>query len=96
MLSKTQKKYLAGLCHHLDPVVLLGQKGLTDNVLAEIDQALTAHELVKVKLRGEREDRKVWAAQIAEQCRAEVIQQIGATASFFRRNRDQPKIELPR
>ncbi|MDX1569319.1 MAG: ribosome assembly RNA-binding protein YhbY [Xanthomonadales bacterium] len=96
MLSKTQKKYLAGICHHLKPVVWLGQKGLTDAVLAEIDQALTAHELVKIKLAGaDREERQAWAGEIAERLQAEPVKLIGGMASFFRRNPDRPQLELP-
>ncbi|MEM9305130.1 MAG: ribosome assembly RNA-binding protein YhbY [Pseudomonadota bacterium] len=95
-VSKTQKKYLAGICHHLRPVVMLGQKGLTDAVFEEIEIALTAHELVKLKLRGEREDRRAWAEEIVSRTDAELIQQIGMTACFYRANPDKPKIELPR
>ena len=95
-LTKTQKKYLIGLCHHINPVVLTGQKGLTDNVLAEVDEALRVHELVKVKLRGEREERKQWAETIQSRLKAELVQLIGHNASFYRRNQDKPQLELPR
>ena len=96
MLTKTQKKYLAGICHHLKPVVWLGQKGLTEPVLAEIDQALTAHELVKVKLAGaDREERQAWAGEIADRLDAELVKLIGGMATFFRRNKERPQLELP-
>ena len=95
-LTKTQKKYLIGLCHHINPVVMTGQKGLTENVMAEVDEALRVHELVKVKLRGERDERKAWAGKIEETLNAELVQLIGHNASFYRRNKDKPQLELPR
>ena len=49
-LTTKQKQYLKGLAHNLKPVVMLGQHGLTEGVLAEIDAALNHHELIKVKV----------------------------------------------
>ncbi len=49
ILSTKQKQFLKGLAHHLSPVVMLGGNGLTEGVLAEIDNALNHHELIKVK-----------------------------------------------
>ena len=58
-LSKNQIKFLRSLCHDLKPVVMLGQKGLTNEVLHELDIALNHHELVKIKLSvDDREERK--------------------------------------
>ena len=51
-LSTKQKQFLKGLAHHLSPVVMLGGNGLTEGVLAEIDNALNHHELIKVKIAG--------------------------------------------
>ncbi|EJS89092.1 hypothetical protein AAUPMB_07522, partial [Pasteurella multocida subsp. multocida str. Anand1_buffalo] len=50
-LSTKQKQFLKGLAHHLNPVVMIGNNGLTEGVLAEIDNALAHHELIKVKNR---------------------------------------------
>ena len=52
ILSTKQKQFLKGLAHHLSPVVMLGGNGLTEGVLAEIDNALNHHELIKVKIAG--------------------------------------------
>jgi len=95
-LNTAQKKYLRGLTHQLDPVVMVADKGLSDNVLAEIDLALEHHELIKIKLRGEREQRQAWAEQIGKQFKAELVHQIGQVACFFRRNHEKPKLALPR
>ena len=51
-LSTKQKQFLKGLAHHLNPVVMLGGNGLTEGVLAEIENALNHHELIKVKVAG--------------------------------------------
>ena len=95
-LTANQKRYLRGLTHDINPVVMVGDKGLTENVLAEIDSALTRHELIKVKLRAERAERKAWIAEIAERSNAETVHSIGQVACFYRRNADKPVIEMPR
>ena len=94
-LSNRQLRYLRGLCHHLKPVVIVGDKGLNDNVKSEIEIALNHHELIKIKLKSDRETRAQWADQIQESYGAERIQSIGQVVSFYRRNPEQPVIELP-
>jgi RNA-binding protein len=95
-LSAAQKKFLRGLTHHINPVVTVGGKGLSDNVLAEIEQALAHHELVKLKLRADRETRQHLIPEIARRCGADLVHRIGQVVCFYRRNPDQPVIELPR
>jgi len=95
-LSSAQKRHLRGLAHHIRPVVMVGDKGLTPNVLEEIDRALEHHELIKVKLRSDRATRREQALEIAQRCGAEIVHSIGQVCCFFRRNRDKPVIELPR
>jgi RNA-binding protein len=96
-LSNSQKRYLRGLAHSLNPVVMVGNKGLTPALVKEFGNALDQHELVKVKLAGD--DREARAEQIdslAESAGAEVVQRIGHTATYFRRNKEEPKIALPK
>ena len=95
-LNRGQIKYLKGICHHIKPVVMLGNKGLTESVMVEIEGALDQHELIKLKLRGSREEREQWIASITRQSKAELVLKIGQVACFFRRNKDEPKLELPR
>lgn len=95
-LSARQKKYLRGLSHALKPVVTVGDKGLTENVMAEIELALDHHELIKVKLRGDRDTRVSWTAEIAARCSAERVHSIGQVSCFYRPNPDQPVVELPK
>ncbi|NNE05071.1 MAG: ribosome assembly RNA-binding protein YhbY [Xanthomonadales bacterium] len=94
-LSNAQRRYLRGLTHHINPVVMVGDKGLTDNVWNEIDTALDHHELIKVKLRSERKIRKAQSEDIAHRCDAQIVHQIGQVSCFFRRNQKKPVISLP-
>ena len=94
-LSSAQIRYLRGLGHQLRPVVTIADKGLSENVLAELDSALDTHELIKVKLRGERETRKAWIEEITRQFKAERIHVIGQVVCFYRRNPKKPVIALP-
>ena len=94
-LTKTQLKYLRNLAHKLKPVVWLGQQGLTDNVLAEIEAALLHHELIKIKLRlDDRELRDSIIDDICKRTRSENIQKIGNILSIYRRNNKEPVITL--
>ncbi len=96
-LTPTQRRYLRGMCHHLKPLVMLGNKGITDGVIRELDLTLDHHELVKVKLSGgDRDERQQQLDRLLESTRAELVQQIGHVVSLFRRNPDQPQLALPR
>ena len=94
-LSNRQKRYLRGLTHKLQPVVTVADKGLTENVLAEIENALQHHELVKIKLRGDRGKRAEWMEEIEQHSGATPVHQIGQVACYFRRNPEKPVIALP-
>jgi RNA-binding protein len=97
LLSLHQKRYLRGLAHALDPVILVGQKGVTPSLVKELDGALAHHELVKVKLAdADRDDRADSIELLREGTKAELVQTIGRIACFYRRNPEQTKIELPR
>lgn len=96
-LTSTQIRYLRSLAHDLSPVVLLGNKGATEAVVNELNQALNIHELVKVKLSGgDKDDRQAQIDVLTKGTQAEQIHQIGHVAVLFRRNTDEPKIALPR
>ena len=75
---------------------MVADKGLSDNVMMEIESALQQHELVKIKLRADRETRTAWIARISKQCSAEKVHVIGQVACFFRRNKKKPVIVIPR
>jgi RNA-binding protein len=85
-VNSIEKKKLKAQAHPLNPVVMIGQAGLTPAVLKEIDLALDTHELIKVKIRAEREERNVIREQICADTSAELVQSIGQVAVFFRKN----------
>ena len=96
-LSKAQIKFLRAKCHDLKPVIMLGQKGLTEAVLEELDNALDHHELVKIKLSvDDRDARQQLSNEICERSKAEAVQSIGKTLSISRANKKKPVIQLPK
>jgi RNA-binding protein len=95
-LSDAQRRHLRALAHHLKPVVMIGQQGLHPAVHQEIDLALTAHELIKVRVAaGDRAERAALIDAITAHSGAELVQTIGHMAVLFRRNQNQPKVALP-
>ncbi len=94
-LTNRQVKYLRGLTHQLHPVVTVGDKGLTENVMAEIALALDHHELVKIKLRADRETRAAWSEQIAARSGAEKVHAIGQVVCYYRKNPEKAVIAMP-
>ena len=84
-LSNLEKKALRAKAHSLKPSVVIGQHGLTEAVLAEIDVALNAHELIKVRIRGaDKIKRTGLCEQMEKQLNAEVVDQIGFIAVLHR------------
>ena len=85
MLNPAERKALKARAHRLEPVVMIG-KGLTDEVLAEIDRALTVHELIKVRAAGlGREARQQALPIICRKTAAEPVQQVGKIFVIFRK-----------
>jgi RNA-binding protein len=85
-VNAANKKKLRAEAHTLKPVVMIGQSGLTSGVLAELDQALNTHELLKVRIRAERDERKLITEKICADSGAELIQSIGQIAVIYRLN----------
>jgi len=84
-LSKLEQKNLRGQAHHLKPVVQLGQKGLTDAVLDEINTALNAHELIKISIAGsDKASRREVTEQICQASGADLVQMIGLISVIYR------------
>lgn len=95
-LTTKQKQHLKGLAHNLKPVVQLGSNGLTEGVLAEIDNALSYHELIKVKVAsGDRELKNAIVDAIVRETQAEKVQLIGHVLVLFRQS-EEMKIALPK
>jgi RNA-binding protein len=96
VLNGKQRRFLRGLGHHLEPVVLVGKEGLSEGLVGALDTALTTHELIKVKL-GESagSDRRAMSEALAEASGAELVQVLGRTLLLYRRRAEDPQIVLP-
>ncbi|MFK5246728.1 ribosome assembly RNA-binding protein YhbY [Glaesserella parasuis] len=95
-LTTKQKQFLKGLAHHLSPVVMLGGNGLTEGVLAEIENALDHHELIKVKIAGaDREMKQLIIDAIVRETKAVEVQTIGNILVLYRQS-EEKKISLPK
>lgn len=93
-LSALEKKALKARAHNLNPILQLGEKGLTDAVIAEIDRALAAHELIKVRAAPlNRAEREVALASICERTNSHPVQHIGKMLIVYRR---KPQAEPPK
>ncbi len=88
-MNSADKKKLRAQAHSLKPVIMIGQAGLSAAVLAEIELALNVHELIKVRIRAEREDRKLISEKICTDTGAELIQGIGQIIVIYRLNPDK-------
>ena len=94
-LSQTQLKHLKGASHKLKPVVIVGNAGLTEAVLAEIDSSIEHHELIKVRINAaDRDERKSMINKISQVIHAAIINSIGHVAVFYR-PATTPVIKLP-
>jgi RNA-binding protein len=98
-LEGYQRKYLRGIAHGLKPVVLIGQKGLTAEVLRSAETALDDHELIKVKFNEfkEKDQKEEIIGRLERETGCERVGLIGHTAIFYRqqKNPEKRKISLP-
>ncbi len=95
-LTSKQRAALRARAHELHPVVQVGHAGLTPTVLSQIDGALTAHELIKIKLGQNAEvERDQAAAVLASQTTSQVAQILGKTILLYRPHPENPQIRLP-
>ncbi len=80
----------------MNPIVMLGNAGLTEGVVSELDRALTDHELVKVTARvGTRDARDAALQTLATRTTAELVQRVGHVGVFYRRRANPPQILIP-
>ena len=96
MLTEAQRRHLRRLGHERKPIVLAGKGGVDAALTAELDRALTDHELVKVRARAaDRTERDAVLDALARATRAEIVQRIGHVALFYRAHPDKSRILLP-
>jgi RNA-binding protein len=95
-LTEKQKRHLRGLAHELNPVVWLGNQGVSESFLAELDGTLSHHELIKLKCSvADREIRDAAIDAILKASGATLVTRIGNVAVLYRRNREKTRIILP-
>lgn len=99
-LNPKQISHLRGLAHTLSPVVMIGNQGLTDNIIKEVDINLNAHELIKIKVAGDdREARKTMYQSICETTNAIPVHHIGKQLVIYRSSdsiKEKNKIHIPK
>ncbi len=95
LLTGKQKRYLRSLANRLDPILQVGKSGISDNLVCQLDDALTARELVKIRvLPNAPLSVDETAAVLSERTGAELVQVIGRNAVFYRQG-EEPEITLP-
>ena len=96
-LKGSQRKYLRSQAHHLKPLVIVGAKGVTDQLIGSVDLTLKDHELIKVKFGEFKDSKKEISEEIATATKSELIGLIGNIAIFYRRqqNPEKRKIKIP-
>lgn len=96
-LSGGQKRHLRSLAHHLEPVVRIGKEGVSPAVVSATDDALTTHELIKVRLPQIGKDERAEMAEVLRAgTRAQIAGMSGRVALLYRRHPERPQIRLPR
>lgn len=96
MLTGKQRSYLKGLANSLEPIMQIGKGGVTENVLKQIDDALNARELIKIKvLNNSMLSAKDTANEIAESLRAEYVQSIGNKFVLYKESKEK-LINIPK
>lgn len=94
-MKSNLRNYLRAQAHNIDPVVMVGKEGVSDNVIYALDQALLHHELVKVKFQSKKEFVKELSNKLADETRSELIYIIGFIAIFYRKSENNV-IEIPK
>jgi RNA-binding protein len=88
-LTARERSHLKARAHALEPSVQVGHGGLTDGVVVEIDRALKARELIKVKILADRDERDEMAAAIATRTDSAIVQQVGKVVVLWRPKPDE-------
>lgn len=90
-MTSSRRKEISAQAHSLNPVVIVGQNGLTDGVIEKIDSSLKSHELIKVKFLEFKEEKHELTEEICSSCKAQLVRIIGNIAIIYRENEDDEK-----
>lgn len=95
-LTMNQKKYLRGIAHGLNPIIIIGANGITESLMAELDSTLSHHELLKIKIASaERDDRKEMIDYVVKETGSLLVQSVGKTFVIYRQN-EETNLPLPK
>lgn len=96
MLTGKQRSFLKGIANNLDPIFQIGKNGITDNFIKQVDEALEAREIIKLKvLNNSFLDATEVANELAGKTGAEFVQSIGNKLVIYRESKENKKIFLP-
>ncbi|MDO5689840.1 MAG: ribosome assembly RNA-binding protein YhbY [Tissierellia bacterium] len=97
MITGKQRAYLKKLAHDLEPQVLIGKAGITDNLIEQINQTLVKRELIKIKiLNNNMQDRQELLDELIDRLQAEFVQEMGSRIVLYRKNPDENILQLPK
>ncbi|MGL5244412.1 MAG: ribosome assembly RNA-binding protein YhbY [Sarcina sp.] len=97
MITTKQRAYLRGLANDLAPIFQIGKNGIEENFLKQVEEALEARELIKLKvLENSGLETREASDYICEKIGCEGIQAIGSKVVLFKQSKKKPKIELPK
>jgi len=95
-LTTSQKKYLRGIAHNINPMIIIGANGVTESLMKELESTLEHHEILKIKMASaDRDDRKQIVDYLLEQTGALLVQSIGKICVIYRQS-DETELPLPR
>jgi len=92
-LNSSQRRRLKSLAHHLEPVVMVGRKGFSENLSKAVDKALSDHELIKIKFVDLKDEKRELTDEIISSVNASLVGIIGNIAILYRENPDIPAKE---
>ena len=96
MLTGKQKRYLRSLAHNIDPIFQIGQAGINDNMISQIDETLENRELIKIHiLQNNFDDKNDLAQTLSQATNSEVVQVIGSMIIIYRESQENKEISLP-
>lgn len=97
MITGKQRAYLKKLAHDLEPQVLIGKAGITDNLIEQINQTLVKRELIKIKiLNNNMQDKQELRDELIDRLQAEFVQEMGSRIVLYRKNPDENILQLPK
>lgn len=96
-LTGSQREYLRSKAHHLKPLVFIGHQGVTESVIAAVEENLLAHELIKVKFNDLKDQKRPLTEEVARRTESELVGMVGNIATLYRQHPEPEKrrVDLP-